>query len=1768
MIIDILKDVYSSRSIEKSLVSGVGEVLCNLNDYSPYLKKEDKDISLYAIMDDGAFGPLNKIVVTSEEGIGKTTLTKSVLYRWGMGTLWNDKYDIVYRADLQLLLDISWMDYYKNYDLGDPKVILQCLIHYSISGGENQQEVDSLGFKSENIALPCDGKCLLILDGYDNIVKELDDYKKIDTIVSQCTNILVTADKPSIKIRDEKNYDGVIRHHGIGDTGIEQYKQASFAGVPSSSFDSLLHLNEYVRDLCRTPSNLFILCYLFKNEFLPEHPAESNIYYQYIRKLSSAYVQDNWHGFEDRGEALAASICSLFEYSSDKLVEGEIKGVLDKDDSSSSAFLQGGINHLTDNQNISADSGGILSLRKMHQYGLMVPKEGEKGANSVKLETELQKLKFVFNPDILQEYFTAVGVVRSLLGSDIEAKEKAIKFVSEQKFSPSYLEQIKYISGILGILDRDEDAYEFLIKIDLIKSKKHIERAMSSYWREVTTNLYENYENERSVQVAFTLMTLLGQIMPNQITDANLIHSAKLVDFIDILAIYDLINSFTPTSDISSIKWTEKLKATNYMSQKIKEFVLAGLEGDFQALYSKFNNLNVDNGLQACLTYYNKKLEEALKLLEEASQKDPKLKKNISRMMKVSCFQAVNNHWTRFTPRDISTALTEEFNKLAAGGEKLKWDVIKAAMSCKLKIGNSPAVPKEIDCALEVLKQFNLIDVDARFVDMISDSGVFKDKENSTKLSSTSMEYYLTPKRSTTYSDISLQYVLYFLNNVSTEGGFWDAVIDGLSKYYYDQNEYVRYIAVKNSVAITLRYNNKDYFEDITDRLHRLIGDTSIGIKILAIDSMFDILGASGSRDLVEDCLPKIMRAISDPSDFVKSAIIIGVAKLVKSVLDKVFLPDNAEQMNSPISGNDFAQDLIEENTAKILRLFPDQSDAVKSSIVTSVLSILKFSISKELDKGEQSSDSVSSLGYAQDLLDDNLAKILRLFPDQSDNVKTDIVENSSSLLSLISDKALVSNAVKNNTSNADNPLSHEAFSQDLIEDNIVKILSFFPDQTDAVKSSIVGCISSLLISVASKGFDRDTTKESIANQGNPLSSRNFSQDLIEDNIVKILCLFPDQSDIVKSSIVGSASSILISIANLIGSNNLPKDGVAKLENPLSDEGVAQDLIEDNIVKILRLFSDQSDIVKASIVESVASLLMSIVGRGFSQDLIEDNTIKLLGYLDSNKTRLSRVIIDSATQIGTCVLLSTPDKPSSNSEIDAVENEDKLDILDKILNEWVECLSIDDQDLRLSVIDSSTEIIVRSYIKTENLDVVGAYEKILETLYGNNAGIKFSSINGLVGISYALRKSDELTEKLLPQLVQGFSSQDMGVCLSSIDGACAIIGNTLLERSAIKKGTYLDDIAGYVTEKLLPEIIKCASNQNIPISLIKRGMVKALCGSVDVAKDSMDVMQEHYTNKTDSRVAVAMIEISAEVVLRFLQLDLAKDLMDALQDSFSSKVPDIRNVSIQSAVMVAINLDDLDLDKNLLSALADCFDNSDDDVVITAIHAAYKLVESTERKELADILLSNLKGCFDSDSANVKKAALDAAVKLVINSGDKEAAKGLIMSLQADMDDSPDLIISTLFLTSELVIKIKDKELAKSMLDSWTMYFNSDDARVKKAATESAIKLIISFNDTESAKNLLMSLQSGIDDSPSVVASALSLTGGLVVQLKDKGLARSLLGSWAMYFNDDSPVIQTKVKQEADKIVKSFNNDPMLKGMIPMVMPSMPTIPDIPDIDI
>ena len=312
-----LKEKYKKQDTIAPLIEGLDEIKQqSMKDYYVKLQtiiKEDEDlkqvgyesvsgekkeIEIEKIFDklttsDAEMQP-NKLLILGGAGVGKSTLMQYMAYKWGNGEIWNDKFDYVYRITLKTLLDECWLDDYQ-----DRNNLLKCLAHYHLTSSSSEKKDEKI--KLEDMEWPVDNsKVLLLLDGYDEVahLRNSNRFEKIFGEIYIHPNLILSSRPNAIDstMLEKFKFNRKIVNTGLDNAGIEQYFKKYFNQNEdkSNKLHEFLEKNASIKDICKIPVNIAILCYVWSEDessegLIQKISGMSDLYSQVIDKLGFRY---------------------------------------------------------------------------------------------------------------------------------------------------------------------------------------------------------------------------------------------------------------------------------------------------------------------------------------------------------------------------------------------------------------------------------------------------------------------------------------------------------------------------------------------------------------------------------------------------------------------------------------------------------------------------------------------------------------------------------------------------------------------------------------------------------------------------------------------------------------------------------------------------------------------------------------------------------------------------------------------------------------------------------------------------------------------------------------------------------------------------------------------------------------------------------------------------------------------------------------------------------------------------------------------------------------------------------------------------------------------------------------------------------------------------------------------------------------------------------------------------------------------------------------
>lgn len=372
---------------------------------------------------------VTKILVSGIAGSGKTTLIRNIAYRWAIGDLWDNKFKYIFCLPLKQLIS-GWEKLYSGNPIGLAHFIHHCC--FSNEDIEIKEIKDILKNK----------EALLLLDGYDEVANISNSNKAlIEAIINSALiypYVIMTSRFNFIPLNIQSKFDAEVEIIGFLKQDIKGYinKYYNHNEELGSTLKKFLSSNKEVLELCHTPINLALICYIwgdpeYKEKLEKDIFTFTDLYCQVTEKLMKRYISKvlkldvtNIRGQEVE-DKLSREYTVLEKIAYLAVKKGEI--VIGKD--------------IFDQLNIQSED-----YEKLKQIGfLKVLAEGKKILNK----------EHYFIHSTFQEYFAARHLVRMLSSNEEKFVREAVKFIEQNKYCKVY-ERIMWFTA--GLSNRNEQA--------------------------------------------------------------------------------------------------------------------------------------------------------------------------------------------------------------------------------------------------------------------------------------------------------------------------------------------------------------------------------------------------------------------------------------------------------------------------------------------------------------------------------------------------------------------------------------------------------------------------------------------------------------------------------------------------------------------------------------------------------------------------------------------------------------------------------------------------------------------------------------------------------------------------------------------------------------------------------------------------------------------------------------------------------------------------------------------------------------------------------------------------------------------------------------------------------------------------------------------------------------------------------------------------------------------------------------------------------------
>ncbi len=208
----------------------------------------EKSIEIHNLFDEKQAA--KRVLVLGRAGIGKSTLCQKIAYDWAAGTLFAEKFSLVYHIKLR--------DFNSQDKIGDPHVWMSQMIAESCYAGAHQEKI-----LQELQTHP--KKILLIFDGWDEASAQLTQALEVYLLNTQA-HYLVTS-RPGVTSKIHNNFDLIVENMGFTRTQVESYTEKFFAHTQCAGLDAflkMLHSRSNLFTIAHVPIQLQILCTLWQ----------------------------------------------------------------------------------------------------------------------------------------------------------------------------------------------------------------------------------------------------------------------------------------------------------------------------------------------------------------------------------------------------------------------------------------------------------------------------------------------------------------------------------------------------------------------------------------------------------------------------------------------------------------------------------------------------------------------------------------------------------------------------------------------------------------------------------------------------------------------------------------------------------------------------------------------------------------------------------------------------------------------------------------------------------------------------------------------------------------------------------------------------------------------------------------------------------------------------------------------------------------------------------------------------------------------------------------------------------------------------------------------------------------------------------------------------------------------------------------------------------------------------------------------------------------
>ncbi len=388
-----------------------------------------------------------RILIRGRAGVGKTILSKKIVYDYTQKAQWRDRFDYLLQIPLRTLKGKQHCDwvtlFHETYFHTHPKgLALAQALAAQIKG-------------------PAQQKTLFVLDGWDEVAQEWGEHEPMAEFLKDLLNqpaVLITS-RPFVELKQADPMDLELETVGFSPENVIAYldNPAMLSLSQGQEIKHFIQTNAFIQELVNVPIQLDALCYSWDEikRMQQEAPGEMTVTALYQAMMNKLWRKDMLRlGKREDGKLLSVEAAHALRRTA--RIE---QAVQTENDFLSALAFQG----LQDNR-IEFDTAYLDNLiEQLMLEGVSLP---------LVLETNLKKLSFLHTDDAeesqrsyhfmhltFQEFFAAKHFVAhwktgrqiTLLSAHTQRWKKAPPeaFVHQHKYNPRYEIFWWFVSGLL-----------------------------------------------------------------------------------------------------------------------------------------------------------------------------------------------------------------------------------------------------------------------------------------------------------------------------------------------------------------------------------------------------------------------------------------------------------------------------------------------------------------------------------------------------------------------------------------------------------------------------------------------------------------------------------------------------------------------------------------------------------------------------------------------------------------------------------------------------------------------------------------------------------------------------------------------------------------------------------------------------------------------------------------------------------------------------------------------------------------------------------------------------------------------------------------------------------------------------------------------------------------------------------------------------------------------------------------------------------------------